>query len=280
MASPKKIAANRRNAKKSKGPNNTSKTRFNAVKHGILSKAAFITAGDGQEDRQEFDELNSSLRRHLAPSGPMEKLIVDEMTALVWRKRRIIKHETALIRSRTDTAIDDWSMCNRSDEDLANDGDSLKIDLRAMARSNPISARPEVWRSVFSTASEYFQVPIDRILNLEQPWDDQFSFSEPVVQSIIDHVCKKSKISEKEFWHVVIAAVRLRIKELARLRKKLRLEVDRITDSVCALHEEDMNPILRYEAANSRQFYRALRELQRLQAARLGGLLPPHSQLT
>src|SRR5436853_5973102 len=45
--SDKKVRANRRNSRKSTGPDNTSSTRLNAVKHGLL--AAGITELDNQE---------------------------------------------------------------------------------------------------------------------------------------------------------------------------------------------------------------------------------------
>ena len=49
----KRTAANRRNAQMSTGPRTEegkSRSRRNAVKHGILSSALHITEGDGAED--------------------------------------------------------------------------------------------------------------------------------------------------------------------------------------------------------------------------------------
>ena len=70
MASSKKSDANKRNAKLSKGPIDTSKTRFNALKHGILSKEAFIIAGDWQEDGEEFNPGPGSAIHGLAIQQP------------------------------------------------------------------------------------------------------------------------------------------------------------------------------------------------------------------
>jgi hypothetical protein len=42
--------ANKRNAQLSKGPKDTSKTPYNALKHGFLSSKALIKTGEGMED--------------------------------------------------------------------------------------------------------------------------------------------------------------------------------------------------------------------------------------
>ena len=56
--SQRKREANRSNAKSSTGPRDTKATRFNAVKHGILSKQALASLGDeDNEVREELDRL-------------------------------------------------------------------------------------------------------------------------------------------------------------------------------------------------------------------------------
>lgn len=82
VLSQRKINANRRNAQSSKGPNDTSRTRLNAMKHGILSKEVLVVVGDGYEDQEVFEELSSSLRRDIAPVGALEELLVDELIML------------------------------------------------------------------------------------------------------------------------------------------------------------------------------------------------------
>lgn len=63
--SERKIEANRRNARQSTGPKTEAgkqASRLNAVTHGLLAKAVVITAGDYQEDAQEFARLLDALR--------------------------------------------------------------------------------------------------------------------------------------------------------------------------------------------------------------------------
>jgi len=65
-----KTEANRKNALKSTGPKTLegkSIIRWNALKHGLLSKEITIKAGDGKESKAEFKVLLSELREDLQP---------------------------------------------------------------------------------------------------------------------------------------------------------------------------------------------------------------------
>jgi len=55
----KRISANRRNAKKSTGPNNTTSTRFNATKHGLLA-AGITELDDADEYQNTLSRLNQA----------------------------------------------------------------------------------------------------------------------------------------------------------------------------------------------------------------------------
>jgi hypothetical protein len=70
-ASSKKVAANRLNGQKSHGPINTTSTRFNATKHGLL--AVGITELD---DTEGYRTILSDLIREKNPVGPTEMFLV------------------------------------------------------------------------------------------------------------------------------------------------------------------------------------------------------------
>ena len=107
VVSTNKISANRRNAQLSTGPNDTSRTRLNALKHGILSEAVLIRAGDGAEDASEFRSFHDSMQNDLAPEGAMEELLVEDLIGITWRKRRVLAYESAVISKQRDQAIKD-----------------------------------------------------------------------------------------------------------------------------------------------------------------------------
>lgn len=111
MSTKRQIEANRRNALVSTGPitpEGKALVSQNAVKHGIFAKDMIITAGDGKEDLQEYKELLDGLVLSLHPSGQMECLLVEKITADYWRLRRVLRFETGSIRKILDTAINDY----------------------------------------------------------------------------------------------------------------------------------------------------------------------------
>jgi|SRR5271157_2549915 len=98
---PAKLEANRRNAQLSTGPKTEqgkSRSRCNALKHGILSSALLITKGEGAEDPAEFDELLGALTRDLEPVGALEEILVHKIAKCCWREMRAQRCEAGLVR--------------------------------------------------------------------------------------------------------------------------------------------------------------------------------------
>jgi hypothetical protein len=95
MTSNKKAEANRRNALKSTGPKTSEGkdvVRHNALKHGLLSREVLLPGEDGDALR----ELAEGLRAELQPMGELENLLVDRITSLLWRLRRLGRVEAGI----------------------------------------------------------------------------------------------------------------------------------------------------------------------------------------
>jgi hypothetical protein len=285
--SQRKLEPNRRNAQLSTGPGNTTATRLNALKHGILSEEALITVGEGQEDIEMFRQLSTALREDLAPVGALEELLVDQLIMLVWRWKRVLKYELGVIRKESDTVTDDWERKQAKEHDLyipilhsredwepttalAHQVEELEKDLQALNYDDPLSVRPQIWQHVFSVASEGFHVCVEKVLGLREHWEESPGYSPEQVRQVIDSVNKSAKVSEDQFWKRVKEMVRQEYERVnASYQRRLwTLEQVRLSASLPA--DTDLVKVQRYEAHLSRQFYKALHELQRLQAARGG----------
>jgi hypothetical protein len=65
--------------------------RFNALRHGVLSQHTVLPWEDGDEYR----ELLGALVAEHRPQGPTEEHLVEELAAVIWRKRRLRLAESA-----------------------------------------------------------------------------------------------------------------------------------------------------------------------------------------
>ncbi len=66
-------------------------TRFNALRHGILSRYTVLP----WEDAAEYGALLEALAAEHLPRGPTEEHLVEELAGIVWRKRRLRLAEAA-----------------------------------------------------------------------------------------------------------------------------------------------------------------------------------------
>ena len=99
------LAANKQNALKSTGPRTTEGraiAKFNALKHGILSKQALIKGGDFSEKGRDLAVLHQRFRQDLKPVGVTEEMLVDQIVTATWRLQRAVRAESAGIALEAD----------------------------------------------------------------------------------------------------------------------------------------------------------------------------------
>ena len=69
-------------------------TRFNALRHGIMSRFTVLP----WEDADEYRALVEALAAEHTPEGPTEEHLVEELAGILWRKRRLRLAEAATHR--------------------------------------------------------------------------------------------------------------------------------------------------------------------------------------
>jgi hypothetical protein len=77
-------------------PDNYGLTRFNALRHGVLSRYTVLP----WEDEAEYQTLLGALAIEHAPIGPTEEHLVEELAGIIWRKRRLRMAEAAVYREK------------------------------------------------------------------------------------------------------------------------------------------------------------------------------------
>jgi hypothetical protein len=76
-------------------------TRFNALRHGVLSRYTVLP----WEDADEYRALVAALAAEHAPHGPTEEHLVEELAGILWRKRRLRLAEAAAHRRGLDGTL-------------------------------------------------------------------------------------------------------------------------------------------------------------------------------
>lgn len=95
MRSEKQIEANQENGKLGgvKTEEGKAVSRYNAIKHGILSKETLMRG----EDENELIELGKRIRSELKPMNEIELFLTDRIIANTWRLKRALRAEKELI---------------------------------------------------------------------------------------------------------------------------------------------------------------------------------------
>ncbi len=80
---------------------------YNAVTHGILSRLAVLP----HENGGEFADLLAALIEEHQPTAMTEQSLVEELAAIIWRKRRVLMAEGAAVnRGLKSVTTDAWSV--------------------------------------------------------------------------------------------------------------------------------------------------------------------------
>ncbi len=96
MTSLRQIAANRRNAEKSTGPNTEEgkeRSRRNALRHGLCAE----TVIDVFEDLDDYKAFELAITTDYDAQSAVERELVLRLASLMWRLRRATSIETALM---------------------------------------------------------------------------------------------------------------------------------------------------------------------------------------
>ena len=145
--------ANRRNARKSTGPRDTKRTRYNATKHGLLSQA--LTDLD---DAGACRRLLVSLTAELAPVGTVETLLVESIALAHVRVKRARRLEAEHIRDARQRDRDRLSY-------YPENGGSTSLGAEKMSELADAFARYETMHEnrLYRALSHLRQLQVDRL---------------------------------------------------------------------------------------------------------------------
>ncbi len=94
MTNEKQIEANKTNAQLSTGPNDTSKTKYNAVKYGLTSGCNFT-----KEEEETIQTIYDDLSQVLIPKNRLQEFVLGRICLYVWRLQKSSHLEQKQLRN-------------------------------------------------------------------------------------------------------------------------------------------------------------------------------------
>jgi len=88
MNNEKRIEANKSNSKLSTGPRDTSKTRFNALKHGLLSKKVLRIIDKNDKKFMQYAK-KGLIEQFGPPDNIVEEILYENFQIACWRLRHV-----------------------------------------------------------------------------------------------------------------------------------------------------------------------------------------------
>jgi hypothetical protein len=289
MPTPKQIAANRLNAQKSTGPKTPrgkAITRQNAAKHGALAEIVVVSGDQIKESLPDFKKLCLDFHQSLKPVGPLEEMLVDQIVTTTWRLRRANRAETGEIALSVDTGA--WERKN---------DDSLRLTL--IQPENPYApglvcrlektsagcrflihclyevryAVEEDGELTATTLATFQQSLMHQAQDLGAQLEQYHQFLTANPQKLEPAALKKlHRDVVLEYLDLQIAYYRGLLDEVHQPRE-VAGECARQNAAVLP-DTKALNKILHYEAILTRQLYRAMNQLERIQRRRLGENIP------
>jgi hypothetical protein len=215
--------------------------RHNALKHGLLAKEVIVPVGNEQENRAEFELLLGDLWQHYAPVGPVEEMLVEKIAIAYWRLRRATRAEVGELGLEFARTAGDGAalagMVAKMQEEVEEADPNTHLGAWLRSEVYAMRLRGGVAKKVLNWDMEKAAADIDKLGPAERkPW--LLQALEEVRQAHLEH----ERQEEAQAY-----------RQALRAQHSLPGAVDKI---------------LRYETTIERQLYRAITELEKLQAAR------------
>lgn len=291
VTSQAKAESNRKNATKSTGPKTKRGkqiVKWNAMKHGLLSKEVVIETGDGQEDPKEFELLYKCLIDQLKPVGIIEDMLVEKIAVCYWRKRRLIKFESGEILKKQQ--LTSWELAEQQLKKISFYKSTIIFDegrLEMLSLSLGVQYLKRILENIrdeIDAMGYLTENTRDELLKNFGKEQGSIAFQLLLVDHMVKEgprLCKENPeefgepISPEKAKKIMLKFIDDEYQKLEAMEeilvKKEEMESEAEVQSRSLPGKETIDKIIRYETALEKQFYRALHELIRLQSARTGG---------
>ena len=264
-------------------PRGKERSKLNALKHGLLSKAVLLKG----ESRAEYTSLHDGLRQSLDPQGRLEDELVENLAVLLWRKRRLLQAEKAEISKadvlkedavikqvvqRLNYALPETSLVaepdSRSNLSVLREAIHFIEKHRLLLAANNNEELESIRRLYFG---DFPEGPAR-----ERVARETMELARLATPSVIalENAADPEQSKDQQLRNAMRKALDAELTNLLDVqRSQIITEFNKIArnfEAACIPSQEAVDRLLRYETHLSREFDRTLSQLERLQRMRLG----------
>jgi hypothetical protein len=269
--------------------------RWNATQHGIRSPAPVVP---GVEKKEDWEDHRDGMLESLQPEGHLEMVLAERAALLSWRLHRVIRYETESIALYQERVEDDLARERRfgsgpdHPEAVRGNAKSDRDDHRLLKRfpemedDKPLSALDAdsvIW-GVMECADKVAEGEVDSEELLESvsvpglpdsdSWEGYKGWTVGLVRAVIEKVAQATDEEPEELLEAAIRSAKWKAERSKLEAEKVEWDLRNMARERLLPDEKTLEKVARYEAHLSRGLYKALHELEALQARRTGGAAP------
>jgi hypothetical protein len=272
--------------------------RWNAARHGIRSPSPVVP---GIEKAEDWEAHEAGVLESLKPEGHLETVLAERVALLSWRLHRVTRYETESIALYQEKAEDDLADRRRFGSHVL--GSEHPKDVRANLKAAQATHRlfkrlPKLEAdkrlsgsdadTILWTVLEYTHrvaegevAPEDLLEEISVPsvpegvdWEDYEGWTAGVVRAGIEAVANATDEDPEELLEATTDGARRDVTSRERAAERVRQDLQKMSRERLLPDEKTLEKVARYEAHLQRGLYKALHELEALQARRQGGSAP------
>jgi hypothetical protein len=269
--------------------------RWNATQHGIRSPAPVVP---GVEKKADWEEHRDGMLQSLQPEGHLELVLAERAALLAWRLHRVIRYETESIALFQEKAEDDLAKERWFDsgpdhpEAVRGNAKSDEQDYKLLKRFpkikdderlTSIDADIIIWGAM-ECADKVAEGEVDPEELLESVsvaglpdsdfWEGYEGWTAGLVRAVIEAVARATDEEPEELLEAATRDARFKTERTKLEAEKVERDLRNMARERLLPDEKTLEKVARYEAHLSRGLYKAMHELEALQARRTGGAAP------
>jgi hypothetical protein len=269
--------------------------KWNATRHGLRSPAPLVP---GVEQKVDWEDHRDGILESLQPEGHLELVLAERVALLSWRLHRVIRYETESIALLQEKAEDDLAKERRFEsgpdhpEAVRGNAKSDEQDYKLLKRFAKmkddkhlsfIGADIIIWGAM-ECADKVAEGEVDTEELLESvsvpglpdsdSWEGYKGWTAGLVRAVIEKVAQATDEEPEELLEAAIRSAQWKAERSKLEAEKVERDLRNMARERLLPDEKTLEKVARYEAHLSRGLYKALHELEALQARRNGGAAP------